>query len=60
MTYRWGWEMFRIGWVQGTPRFSFQVAKNAPIHVPIEDLPRVQEILDDLMEVLDSHEAFDD
>jgi len=59
LTYRWGWEQFRIGWVENTPRFSFQVAKSPPIHIPIEHLPRIQEILDDLMMVLDNHEAYD-
>ena len=59
MSYRWGWDEFRIGWVENLPRFSFQVAKNPPIHIPIEDVPRIQEILDSLMDVLDNHDAFD-
>ena len=59
MSYRWGWDEFRIGWVENLPRFSFQVSKNPPIHIPIEDEPRIQEILDSLMDVLDNHDAFD-
>ena len=59
ITYRWGWDMFRIGWVEKMPRFSFQVAKNPPIHIPIEDLNRMQEILDDLRDTLEDHNAYD-
>jgi hypothetical protein len=56
-TYRWGWDQFRIGWIEGAPRFSFQEHKNTPIHIPVEDIDLVCEILEDLVNIIRRHDA---